>query len=251
MPINLYDKLAPYYHLMSNNWDSSIMQDGKALAALLPPPEITGLVLDCSCGTGTQLIALKKIGYNIEGSDISTQEVSRARYETQRLDLSVNIRVDDMRTLSTAQNNHYGAILTIGNSLPHLLSDTDILKALKSMKNKLRLGGLLLVSIRDYRSILDLRTSSIPPLFINDQHGKRIIHQVWEWKDERVHTVHLYITQEVDDEWKVHHFTFTYRAILPEEIKVLMEKVGIANVQIMEPSETGFCQPILKGEKSH
>lgn len=251
MQLNLYDKLAPYYHLMYHDWDSSIIQEGKTLAALLPPPESIGSILDCSCGIGTQLIGLKKIGYAIEGSDISAQEVLKAREAAIRFGLNIDIRVDDMRTLSTAPDNQYGAVLTIANSLPHLLSEEDILRALKSMKDKLKIGGILLLSVRDYRSILKLRTTSTTPLFINDKYGKRIIHQIWEWKDARIHTVHLYITQEVNDEWKVYHFTFTYRAILPGEIKALMEKAGLKRVTIIPPSKTGFCQPILKGERSN
>ena len=57
---DLYDPLAPYYHLLFEDWDASIARQGAMLHSLLTlwlgaaPVRI----LDCACGIGTQAIGL-------------------------------------------------------------------------------------------------------------------------------------------------------------------------------------------------
>lgn len=242
-----YNELSPYYHLMFENWATNIEEQGKVIASLFSLLGVEGAILDCSCGIGTQLIALKQLGYDIEGSDISEHEVLRALEEAAKRGLAINIRVDDMRTLRTTQLNHYNTILTIGNSLPHLLSDQEIIETFIAMKERLRPKGMVLVGVRDYAPIIASHTKTIEPLFFQDKHGKRIVHQIWDWQNERIHNVHLYITQQGENEWVVKHFTGTYRAITLEEIKSLMEMAGLINATILYPNTTGFCQPIIKG----
>lgn len=247
--VNFYNELSPHYHLLSENWDISIENDAKIIMSLLPSLEEHRPVLDCSCGIGTQLIALKQAGYNIEGSDLSKEEVARAIQEAQKRDLTIDIRVDVMRTLHTAPKDHYGVILSIGNSLPHLLSDDEILESLIAMKNALDSNGFIMIGLKNYEVILSKQIKTSEPRFFNDEYGKRIIHQIWDWHDERVHTVHLYITQEINNIWEVKHFVCTYRAVTLKEIELLMLKAGLTNISILYPEETNFCQPIVKAYK--
>ena len=122
-----YDSMADYYHLIFEDWDASMRRQGAAIARLLPPPEEVGLILDVTCGIGTQSLALAAIGYSVEGSDISAVEIARARREAASRGLKCSFRVDDMRTLKTASAGRYGAIIAMDNALPHLDSDDDIL----------------------------------------------------------------------------------------------------------------------------
>ena len=246
---SFYNNLSSYYHLMSENWDVNSGNDGKIISSLLPSPSTCGIVLDCSCGIGTQLIALNELGYNVEGSDISTDAVARALQEGKKRKLSTNIRVDDMRTLHTAPSNYYSAIITIGNSLPHLLTDKEIIESFISMKRSLKDDGVVFVGVRDYKPIISSHITNIDPRFIQDKYGKRIVHQIWDWEDERIYTIHLYITQKTGIDWELRHFAGTYRAILLEEIEFLMKKAGLTNVSILFPEETNFCQPIVKAYK--
>ncbi|MCX7342988.1 MAG: class I SAM-dependent methyltransferase [Proteobacteria bacterium] len=246
---DFYDDLAAHYHLIFENWDASIENQGKVIASLLPSSISLGPILDCSCGIGTQLIALKQLGFDIEGSDLSNQEVTRALKEAKKRNLNINIRVDDMLTLQTAPLNHYGAILAMDNAIPHLSSDDQIIQAFTAMKERLKAEGVVMVSIRDYEHILYSKPKITEPVFFQDESGQRIIHQVWDWQDERSYTIHLYITQEEKQDWMVHHFVGHYRAVPPKEIQSLMEKAGLTNVSILSPSETGFYQPIIKGVK--
>ena len=50
-----YDDLAPYYHLIFEDWDASMAQQGDALVGLIeaelaPPQPLGARILDAACG---------------------------------------------------------------------------------------------------------------------------------------------------------------------------------------------------------
>lgn len=245
---NFYEKLAPVYHLIFEDWDTSIREQGKVLSNLIPPAHFASPILDCACGIGTQSLGLSNLGYEVEGSDISESEVMRAQQEAKLRELSIKFRVDDMRQLKTAPLAHYGAVICMDNSLPHLDSAEDILHALIAMRKRLKGGGVLLLSLRDYGKLLEERPTIIPPRFFQNGMYRRFVHQIWDWIDERRYIVHLYITYETPDEWKSHHSAGYYRAVTVDEVALAMLKAGFMDISILDPSETGYYQTILRAK---
>lgn len=242
-----YEQLASTYHLMFADWDASMHQQGKLLSNFLRSPDEVGPVLDCACGIGTQTLPLAALGYKMEGVDISMSEVKRAKKEAAIRGLSIDFRQDDMRQLTTAPLQHYGAVIAMDNALPHLESDEEILAALKAMKDRLKKGGHLLLSLRDYDRLIKERPNFTPPNFFQDGKLRRIVHQVWDWQDERHYELHLYITYETPNGWTSHHFIGRYRAISVQEVVSFMKSVGFVEIKIFAPEETGFYQPIIQG----
>ena len=117
---SFYDKLASIYHLIFEDCDISMKEQGKVLSHLIPPVDIASPILDCACGIGTQSLGLASLGYQVEGSDLSYSEIIRAQKEVSLRGLSINFCVDDMRQLKTAPLSYYGVVICMDNSLPHL-----------------------------------------------------------------------------------------------------------------------------------
>jgi glycine/sarcosine N-methyltransferase len=160
-----YDAMAAHYHLIFQDWEMAMRRQGNVIASLLPPSESTGPVLDCACGIGTQSLALARLGFQVDASDLSPAEAARARQEAAARGLPIQVRVDDMRTLEKAPTAHYGAVLCMDNALPHLDSDKDIVMALRAMNARLRPGGVLVLSLRDYGPLIRERPTAMPPSF--------------------------------------------------------------------------------------
>ena len=247
LELEFYEKLAAVYHLIFEDWETSIKQQGKILSTLLPPSIIASPILDCACGIGTQSLALASLGYEVEGIDLSIAEVKRAQKEAAARQLSINFRVDDMRQLKTAPLHHYGAVIAMDNALPHLNSNEEIEGALTAMRDRLKSGGTLLLSLRDYSALMQERPSSTPPKFFQDGIYKRIVHQIWDWQDERTYIIHLYITCENAKGWKSNHFIGKYRAVTVDEVVSIATKIGFVDVKILLPEVTGYYQIIIQG----
>ncbi len=220
------------------------------LRELLPDPATCGTVLDCAAGMGTQALALAEMGYTVEGSDSSQTSIEQAQRDAQRHGRAIPFRVDDLRTLGTAQENFYGAALALENVFPHLGSEHDMRTAAAAVLGKLRPGGVLLAGIRDYDPILETHPTIMEPRFSGNGSGRRIFHEVWDWHDERRYTAHVYVTNEVLHHWQVMHFTGNYCAILKCELANLLRETGFTDVQIFAAEQTGFHQPIVRGRRA-
>lgn len=223
--------------------------DDEILRLLLPAPGSCGTLLDCAAGIGTQAIALATAGYSVEGSDSSEALIAHAQASADRRGLSIPFRIDDVRRLDSARQNHYGAALALDNALPHLGSEPDMRIAAAAILNRLRPGGVLLTGIRDYDSAVASRPAVTGANFSGNGSGRRIFHEVWDWHDDRRYTCHVYVTKEVARRWEVMHFTGDYCAILKCEMAELLRQVGYSDVQVLAPEQTGFHQPLIRGKK--
>jgi methylase of polypeptide subunit release factors len=100
--VDFYDALAPWYHLVYQDWEASIARQGEALRSLLTREWGTGVrrLLDVTVGVGTQALGLAARGYEVIGSDISTSAVHRATSEAARRGLPLRCFVADVRAVA-------------------------------------------------------------------------------------------------------------------------------------------------------
>ena len=73
MTTDFYDDLAPFYHLIFEDWERAIERQGEVLAGLLREAGVGSgdEVLDASCGIGTQTLGLLVRVFRVTASDIS------------------------------------------------------------------------------------------------------------------------------------------------------------------------------------
>ena len=150
-----YDTLAPWYHLVYEDWQAAIERQGAQLESVIRSALGDGrrTVLDVACGIGTQSLGLALRGFELTGSDISAAAVERARREASQRGLSIGLSVADMRRAHAHHAREFDVVLCADNALPHLLSDGDIAIALREFFLCTRLGGVTILSVRDYSRV--------------------------------------------------------------------------------------------------
>ena len=251
--LEFYEELASEYHLIYEDWDKSIQRQAGVLDRVIQdhlraPPSS---VLDCSCGIGTQAIGLALLGYKVHATDLSPKAVQRAQEEARRLGTEVTFGVTDFRALKDKVEGIFDVVISCDNSLPHLLSDEELLIAARSMASKLNTNGLLLVSIRDYDQLVTERPRSERPRIFDGPEGRRIVFQVWDWSsDGRTYTAHQFILREARGEWKTFHCTVDYRALLRDELSEVLREAGLLAIRWHMPKESGFYQPIVTARRN-
>jgi len=242
-----YDELAESVHLMFQDWKQSVQWQAGVLGPLiereLAAPRLR--ILDCACGIGTQALGLAMRGHALMGADLSEAAISRARREAEQRGLSIEFAAADMRDLSGLTDAAFDCAIAVDNALPHLLDDPHLAQAAQQIAAKLRPGGLLLATIRDYDQIVEQRPPAPPPAFFRDGERRRIYHQIWDWTSGRQYTVHLYITLEIEAGWTCRHFVATYRAVLRAELTAILEQAGFRDVRWLMPADSGFYQPLV------
>ncbi len=108
-------------------------------------------VLDCACGTGFHIWLLSKLGHKVTGSDSSPAMLSEAKKNLSKRKAKASLHKLDFRKVGKKfGKGKFDAVVCMGNSLPHMLSEKETLKALKAFHKVLKKNGTLALSIRNY-----------------------------------------------------------------------------------------------------
>jgi len=245
---DFYDRLASNYHLIFEDWDASMKRQAAALGAILERecgPRSALRILDCACGIGTQTLGLASLGFTVTACDLSPASVERTRVEAAKRRLNVQLFVADMLDLTEIPDGNFDVVICMDNALPHLESDEHLLQAATQIRRKLRPDATFMASIRDYDGLIRERPVVQGPTFYSDQGSRRIVHQVWDWSDERHYAFHLYITREVQGAWETQHHVSNYRAVLREEFSRILQAAGFVGCRWILTAASGFYQPIV------
>jgi len=130
---DFYDRLAPLYDLIFPDWDASIERQAEQLTGIIHERWGIGVqsILDVTCGIGTQAIGLARRGFGVTASDLSAGALERARGEAQRRGVEIDLSVCDMRAAHDHHGRQFDVVIACDNSIPHLLSDDEILLAFR------------------------------------------------------------------------------------------------------------------------
>jgi SAM-dependent methyltransferase len=245
---DFYDQLAPIYHLIYRDWDASMVRQGEQLSTLIESEwPGSNRILDVSCGIGTQAIALAGHGYSVTASDLSERAVDRARLEAARRGHTVPFSVCDMRCAFDHHGSGYDVVISADNSVPHLLSDDEILLAFKQMHACLRPDGGVLITVRDYQN--EQRGSNIvKPYGLRVEGDKRYVPvQVWDFEGEHYNLAFFFVEEDLSTgRVQTHVMRSTYYAISTERLCELLRDASFDRVRRVDGA---FFQPVLVGTK--
>jgi len=254
--LSFYDALADHYHLIFEDWDTSIARQAKILSAVLASETSASPlhILDCACGIGTQALGFAQLGHRVTASDLSPAAVARARHEATSRSLQVDFHVADMTSLAEIPNASFDVVAALDNALPHL-DPTQLKAATRAMASKLKPGGLFLASIRDYDQLILERPTMQSPVFFGENGNRRIVHQIWDWHswdqiDPTRYILHLNITTRAENSWQTHSFHSEYRCLLREELTSALSSSGFSAIRWLMPRESGYYQPLVLARRS-
>jgi SAM-dependent methyltransferase len=227
-----YDGFARDYDVAyAGRWDAAVERQGAALERVIHAavPGATS-VLDCACGIGTQAIGLALRGFDVRATDVSGGAVERARREAERLGATATFAVADMRDLAPVPGT-YDAVVACDNALPHLLSDDDLHAALTEIRGKLRPGGVLVATLRDFDEALRSRPP-VAPTLVAAGPPRRVLVRLHDWDEAApFHTLRAIVLTEQDRGWTAEEHTARYRALTRGELERAVAAAGLKNVR--------------------
>ncbi len=241
---DFYDALAPLFDVMTD-WEARLAGEGPFLRATL---EAGGArrVLDAACGSGGHALALAKWGYQALGIDVSARMIDLARAKATAAGLDVPFLVSGLAELperiqvgapgtgepGSILGGSFDAALCLGNSLPHLLSQAELVAALSGMAAVLRPGGLLVTQNLNY----DLRWRRQPRFFAAQggvYEGEEVL--VWRFADYdrppgRI-GFNVALFRKSATGWSVQVHTTPQRPLFAAALTAALEEAGFGDIQ--------------------
>jgi glycine/sarcosine N-methyltransferase len=109
--------------------------------------------IDVATGTGVYAKALAARGVSVLATDISQAMLDEAQRDAPDTITWACAPMQDLAIATTPVD----AILCMGNSLPHLLEDSDLAKTLTGFRKRLARGGRAAIQLLNYDRILEKR----------------------------------------------------------------------------------------------
>ncbi len=230
-PSDFYDKLASAFDVLTD-WEARLASEGPFLRAVLAEAGAQR-VLDAACGSGGHALALADWGFAAAGADVSEGMISMARQKAAGRGLDVPFAVADFTELPAQyEAGAFDAVLCLGNSLPHLLTQEQLLAALRGMAAVLRPGGLLVTQALNY----DLRWARQPRFFAaqgGTGDGQDVL--VWRFADYDVPAgrimFHVAMFHRTPGGWQVEVHTTPHRPLLHEHMLAALAGAGFRDVR--------------------
>jgi SAM-dependent methyltransferase len=186
----------------------------------------------------------------VHGTDISERSIDRARKEAERLGANVSFGVCDFRDLSSV-DGLFDVVMSCDNAIPHMLTDDDVHRVFTAMHAKLRRGGLIVISVRDYdKEMTERRPTGVPVIHAGPPRQVVVRLQDWDAPGSPMHTVRFLILTEGPSEWTVEEkFTARFRALTRSALQRAAELAGFVRITWHTAEEVPFHQPVMTGLK--
>jgi SAM-dependent methyltransferase len=219
------------------DWDARLASEGPFLRGQL---ETAGArrVLDAACGSGGHVLWLAQQGYQATGEDASPVMIALAQQKAAALGLDAALEAADLAPAPLAGagpevgSAPFDAVLCLGNSLPHLLTQADLTAALAGMARRLRPGGLLILQNLNY----DLRWQKQPRWFMaqgGELAGQPVL--VWRFADYDVPAgrilFHIALFRQGGKEWGVEVHTTPQRPLFRADLLAALAEAGFVEVE--------------------
>ena len=103
-------------------------------------------VLDCACGTGQDLHLFHSLGCVVFGSDISASMLAQAEKNLTECGVRIPLKKADYRELPQHFGRQFDAVVCLSTSIAEMPNESEVLRALRSMREVLRDGGILVLT---------------------------------------------------------------------------------------------------------
>jgi glycine/sarcosine N-methyltransferase len=225
-----YDRLARLFDVMTD-WQKRLALEMPFLRQVLDRHRAR-TILDTACGTGWHAITLGKKGYTAAGCDASPQMIEQARANAAQARVQAPFEVADFSRLGVFRESFDG-VLCLGNSLPHLLSQEELVKALREMRGKLHAGGLLILHNLNY----DMRLEKKPRFFSASGNDKALVWRFADYGPEFI-TFHTVLFErktagagQEPFSWSVQVNSTLQRPLLKKDLDEALTRAGFGTLQ--------------------
>jgi glycine/sarcosine N-methyltransferase len=223
-----YDRLARVFDVMTD-WQKRLTLEMPFLQRTLDRHRAR-TILDTACGTGWHAITLAQKGYTAAGCDASPQMIEQARANSAKAQANVRFEVAGFNQLNHFTET-FDAVLCLGNSLPHLLSQEALVEALRQMRGRLHPGGVLILHNLNY----DMRMVKKPRFFSANGNDEALVWRFADYGPEFI-TFHTALFErktegEESVSWSVQVNSTLHRPLLQRDVDEALVQAGFGSLR--------------------
>jgi glycine/sarcosine N-methyltransferase len=151
-PAVFYDLLSAEYDSMTD-YEKRFVKDQDTFKAFIERFDIVSAV-DAGTGTGFHALLLARLGVDVTAVDISGEMLRKCEENATTLGVRVKTLQSDFAHIPALVTQSFDAVLCLGNSLAHILTNEALSDSLAAFRKILKKDGILILQILNYDKIL-------------------------------------------------------------------------------------------------
>jgi len=189
-------------------------------------------ILDAATGTGMHAIALAQLGYKSAGADLSAGMVERARTNAASAGVEVQFEIAGFGSLAKVFEPHsFDALLCLGNSLPHLLSDAELEACLLDFIACLRAGGILIIQNRNFDAVLASHERWMEPQSHTEGQTDWIFQRFYDFDPDGLLGFNMVTLKRIaPGDWTQKVVSSRLRPLLEDDLASALSRAGFVDV---------------------
>ena len=184
------------------DWDARLAFEMPFLRERLGQAQAKSVV-DVACGTGHHAIAFARAGLRVTAADSSEAMIRRAKANATAAGVSVDARTLGFGQLADKLAGGYDAITCLGNSIPHLLTASELSRAFADMAKVLRPGGLLVLQLRNFDRVLAQRDRFMAPESHAMAEEEWLFFRFYDMDGQSLRFNMVRLSRKGDEDWRV------------------------------------------------
>ncbi len=184
-------------------------------------------VLDCACGTGSDLLLFQSFGLDVTGSDASPAMLKVAQDKLAQRDSNIFLEHVDYRGLENRFESRFDAVVCLTSAINEVVRDDQTLGALRSMRSVLAEDGILVFD----QGIGDAGIKD-PPRYapvVNSRDYSRLYSMTLD-KGMLAIDIHDFIHTEAELSYEREHFDLRVRTV--DSWIALLRQAGFASADV-------------------
>ncbi|OHB97733.1 MAG: hypothetical protein A2W74_09995 [Planctomycetes bacterium RIFCSPLOWO2_12_38_17] len=212
---NIFSEYAAYYDILYQDKDyaGEALFISQLIDKLLSKNRRNIQLLDLACGTGRHAMELSKLGYQVEGSDVSEKMIRIAKEESNKNNFGITFYNESFQTAGRL-GKKYDVVLSLFSAICYITSYNDLSIAFRNISSLLNAEGIFIFDFWNGNAVLD----SFSPIRIKRmaKDGKEILRISETTLDKITQTANLKfkfiliqnnsISKEFQEEHRVRYF---------------------------------------------
>lgn len=141
---------SPYYHILYKNRDDKEAKEFISNLINYLNPSKDSIFLDVACGKGRHSVYINKLGFNVDGFDLSENSINIAK--EQETD-SLHFYTNDIR--NPLKINEYDLAFNLFTSFGYFEKEEDNQLAINSISESLKEHGVLVMDFMNVKKVID------------------------------------------------------------------------------------------------
>ncbi len=228
--LSFYEEISDKYDQVIS-WQERFDREKSFFSRLFSENNINSL-LDAGCATGAHAIEFARSGLEVYGADFSPEMIEEAKKNAKAKGVSAEFFVSNLFDVSKHIKKPVDLVMSIGTTLPQLLSEEKIAETFSSFYSSLKKGGTLLVQNVNFEKMYAKNTRFRPPKYYRDGNKDKFFLRTYNFVSRSELYVDMVTLVKDGDKVEMLPHTVNMRPMYVSDITRYIQRAGFGEVSV-------------------